>query len=120
MATPHLIIITFVLLIIMTSHTSDDQCIYNLIKWIESDGGEISGSIQIRSENILSRGVYTTNTVQSNDKLAAIPISLLFTLTNAHKLLRSILPTNKKDSFIQLGPIDTLNIKMNIHSGIYI
>ena len=62
----------------------------------------------------MGRGVYATNTVQSNDKLAAIPISLLFTLTNAHKLLRSILPTNKKDSFIQLGPIDTLSLALII------
>ena len=85
----------------MTNYTSDDEYISNLIKWIESNGCEISGSIQIRSENILSRGVYTTNTVQSNDKLAAIPISLLFTLTNADKLLRSILPTNRKDAFIK-------------------
>ena len=94
MATTHLIIITFVLLIIMTSDTSDDECISNLIKWI-------SGSIEIQWENILGRGVYTTNTVQSNDKLAAIPIYLLFTSTNAHKLLRSILPTHRKDAFIK-------------------
>ena len=91
---------------------SNTDCINNLIEWIKSNGGDISNSIEIRTNNIKTRGVYTTNTISPNAMLATIPISLLFTLENARKTLKNVLPTNKQEFLTNLGPIDTLSLAL--------
>ena len=105
----------FLILNISIVHSADPQCISTLIEWITSNGGEVSPSIEIKSNDIRNRGVYvsTTDSLKSSHKLASIPISLLFTLENAQKLLGSIIPQNKQDAF-RLGPMDTLSFALII------
>lgn len=100
--------------IIAVSNASDPECIDNLVKWITTNGGKISPQIEIKSDDIRYRGVYTSNTLQSNDELASIPISLLFTLENAQKLLNNIIPQNKQETLKNLGPVDTLSFALII------
>eukprot|EP01084_Bolivina_argentea_P290373 498759_1 len=105
------------IIIIMLSYASMFDCINNdcvdeLTQWLKQNGGDVSNSIEIRSNDIRIRGVYTLETLHSNDILASIPISLLFTLPDARKLLTTILPQNNKNAFSNLGSIDTLSLAL--------
>merc|ERR1712096_241184 len=66
--------------------------------------------------DIRTRGVYVSpeSTLQSNDRLALIPISLLFTLDNANNLLKGIIPQSQQETLDSLGPMDTLSLALII------
>ena len=89
----------------------DTECINNLINGLTWKN---FNSIEIRrNNNMRARGVYTTDTISPNTKLASIPISLLFTLNDARKLLKTMLP--KHTEFIsKLGSVDTLSLALTI------
>ena len=116
MALFSLLHIIFLSLIIIICNSSDSECINNLIKWIKSNGGSISSSIEIRNgdnSNSHSRGVFTTDSISPNTKLASIPISILFTIHDARKLLKTMLP--KHTEFTNsLGTVDTLSLALII------
>eukprot|EP01083_Nonionella_stella_P164776 546450_1 len=105
-------------LILSQGTSSNTDCVDGLSQWVTSNGGSISNSIEIRSSSNLktpTHSVYTTSsTLLSNDVVLSIPISLLFTMLDAEKLLKSILPQNKQDAFSNLGDIDTLSLALLI------
>ena len=66
----------------------------------------------MKSDDIRFRGIHTVSPVHINDVIVSIPISLLFTLNDAKRIITSILPHDEKDVFSNLGPIDTLSLAL--------